>query len=106
HQMELARHKANWLQCNGVDGEIITRDQVREMLPGMNVDANPRFPLMGAFLQRRGGTIRHDAVAWGYARAADRLGVDIIQNCEVQGFDITDGKVASIATTRGRIETA
>ncbi|MEO9824219.1 MAG: sarcosine oxidase subunit beta family protein [Paracoccaceae bacterium] len=103
HQMEGARHKANWLQCNGVDGEIIGAGQVAEMLPGM--ETNGRFPVRGAFMQKRGGTIRHDAVAWGYARAADRLGVDIIQNCEVQGFDMADGRVTAINTSRGRIET-
>lgn len=106
HQMELAQHKANWLNCNGVDGEIIGVDRVRQMLPLMNIDDNPRYPVLGAFLQKRGGTIRHDAVAWGYARAADRLGVDIIQNCEVNGFDLSDGKVTAIHTSRGRIETA
>lgn len=105
HQMELAHHKSNWLNCNGVDGEIIGTDRVRQMLPLMNVDDNPRFPVLGAFLQKRGGTIRHDAVAWGYARAADRLGVDIIQNCEVQGFDMADGRVTAVRTSRGRIQT-
>lgn len=105
HQMESARHKANWLQCNGVDGKIIYRDQVRRMLPLMNMDANPRFPVLGAFYQRRGGTIRHDAVAWGYARAADQLGVDIIQNCEVTGFEFDGEKISGIKTSRGRIQT-
>jgi sarcosine oxidase subunit beta len=105
HQMESARHKANWLQCNGVDGKIIYRDQVQRMLPLMNMDANPRFPVLGAFYQRRGGTIRHDAVAWGYARAADQLGVDIIQNCEVTGFEFDGEKISGIKTSRGRIQT-
>jgi sarcosine oxidase subunit beta len=103
HQMESARHKANWLQCNGVDGEIIDRDEVRRKLPYMNIDANPRFPVQGAFLQQRGGTIRHDAVVWGYARAADKMGVDIIQNCEVQDFEFDQGQVSAISTSRGRI---
>ena len=103
HQMESAKHKANWLQCNGVDGEIIGADAVARMLPGMAM--NGRYPVRGAFLQKRGGTIRHDAVAWGYARAASRLGVDIIQNCEVQGFEISGGCVTAITTSRGRIET-
>ena len=103
HQMEGARHKANWLQCNGVDGEIIGAEQVAEMLPGMQM--NGRHPVRGAFMQKRGGTIRHDAVAWGYARAADRLGVDIIQNCEVQGFEKADGKITAINTARGQIKT-
>jgi sarcosine oxidase subunit beta len=104
HEMEAARHKANWLACNGVDGEIIGADEVRRMLPMLNMDASARFPVLGAFVQRRGGTIRHDAVAWGYARAADRLGVDIIQNCEVLGFQRHGGRVAAVHTSRGCIE--
>ena len=103
HQMEGARHKANWLQCNGVDGKIIGAPQVAEMMPGLQM--NGRYPVRGAFLQQRGGTIRHDAVAWGYARAADRLGVDIIQNCEVLGFEKANGRITAINTSRGRIET-
>ncbi len=103
HQLEGARHKANWLQCNGVDGQIISAGQVADMLPGLAM--NSRFPVRGAFLQKRGGTIRHDAVAWGYARAADKLGVDIIQNCDVQGFEKTDGKITAVNTSRGRIAT-
>ena len=104
HEMEAATHKANWLACNGVDGEIIGADEVRRMLPRLNMDASARFPVLGAFLQRRGGTIRHDAVAWGYARAADRLGVDIIQNCEVLGFQRHGARIAAVHTSRGRIE--
>jgi sarcosine oxidase subunit beta len=105
HQMETARHKANWLNCNGVDGEIIGVEQVREMLPMMNIGDNPRYPVRGAFLQKRGGTIRHDAVAWGYARAADRLGVDIFQNCAVEGFDFDGDRIVALRTGQGRIET-
>ncbi|WP_129782629.1 sarcosine oxidase subunit beta family protein [Peristeroidobacter soli] len=103
HQMELAAHKLNWLKCNGVDGEIIDRAVVRGMLPHFNMGRDARNPVLGAFLQRRGGTIRHDAVAWGYARAADRLGVDIIQNCEVVGFEKSADKITSVHTTHGRI---
>jgi sarcosine oxidase, subunit beta len=103
HQREAAQHKANWLACNGVDGEIIGRDEVRRMLPHLNGGDDARFPVLGAFLQRRGGTIRHDAVAWGFARAADRLGVDIIQNCEVTGFEKTGEHIDVVVTTRGRI---
>ena len=105
HQMELARHKANWLNCNGVDGEIIGAAKVREMLPMLNMDDNPRFPVLGAFLQKRGGTIRHDAVAWSYARAADKLGVDIIQNCEVEGFEFDGDRIVAVRTGQGRIQT-
>ena len=103
HQLESARHKSNWLACNGVDGEIISRSAVKKMLPGLHIDEPARYPVLGAFLQKRGGTIRHDAVAWGFARAADRLGVDIIQNCEVTGFTMKGGRVAEVRTSRGSI---
>lgn len=103
HQLEAARHKANWLRCNGVDGEIIGREELRRMVPFLAVEGAARFPVLGAFLQRRGGTIRHDAVAWGYARSADSLGVDIIENCEVTGFEREGGRIGAINTTRGRI---
>ena len=103
HQLEAAEHKANWLACNGVDGEVVGADAVRRMLPALNMTADARFPVLGAFLQRRGGTIRHDAVAWGYARAADRLGVDIIEGCEVLGFERSNGAIGAVLTTRGRI---
>ena len=104
HQLDLARHKANWLSCNGVDGEIISSDEVAAMMPLLNVQRNPRYPVLGAFLQRRGGTIRHDAVAWGYARAADQFGVDIIENCTVEGFEQSGGRIIAVNTSRGRIE--
>ena len=103
HQMETSQHKANWLACNGVDGEIIGRDEVRRMLPDLNMERSARYPVLGAFLQRRGGTIRHDAVAWGFARAADRHGVDIIQNCEVLGFDRDGDRIRAVNTSRGKI---
>jgi sarcosine oxidase subunit beta len=103
HQMESAQHKANWLACNAVDGEIIGRDEVRRMLPELNCGEDARFPIRGAFLQKRGGTIRHDAVAWGFARAADHLGVEIIQNCEVIGFEKSGEHVDAVLTTRGRM---
>jgi len=101
HQMEVARHKANSLRCNGVDGEIIDHEEVRRMLPQLNMEANARFNVVGGFLQRRGGTIRHDAVAWGYARAADALGVDIVQNCPVTGFTRRGDRIVTINSRRG-----
>jgi sarcosine oxidase subunit beta len=103
HQMESAQHKVNWLACNGVGGEIIGRDEVRRMLPHWNWGEDARYPVLGAFLQKRGGTIRHDAVAWGLARAADRLGVDIVQNCEVMGFEKRGERIDAVLTNRGRI---
>ena len=73
------------MHLNRIDGELLSPRQVREWLPLLNASPAARYPLKGAVLQRRGGIARHDAVAWGYARAADALGVDIIQNCEVTG---------------------
>ena len=103
HQLESARHKVNWMACNGVEGEIIDRDEVRRMVPLLNMSESARNPVLGAFLQRRGGTIRHDAVAWGYARAASDLGVDIVQNCEVVGLEKTNNRITSIVTSKGSV---
>jgi len=103
HQLESARHKVNWMACNGVEGEIIDRDEVKRMVPLLNTSESARNPVLGAFLQRRGGTIRHDAVAWGYARAASDLGVDIVQNCEVLGLEKANNRITAIKTTSGRV---
>jgi sarcosine oxidase subunit beta len=103
HQLETMRHKVNWLVCNGVDGELIDRDKVRRMLPLYNMSGTARHPVLGAFIQRRGGTIRHDAVAWGFARGASDRGVDIIQNCEVLGFEKSGNRITGVRTSRGRI---
>ncbi|MFC0282293.1 sarcosine oxidase subunit beta family protein [Camelimonas abortus] len=95
--------RGNAMRLAGVDAEHLTAEDVRRELPFLNFD-NARFPIRGGLMQRRGGTARHDAVVWGYARAASARGVDIIQNCEVTGF-IRDarGAVAGVETTRGRI---
>jgi sarcosine oxidase subunit beta len=93
------RGHANWL--NGVDAEFMSPAQVKAMVPAINLHG--RYPILGALLQRRGGIARHDAVAWGYARAADALGVDIIQNCPVTGFRISNGAVQAVETARGTI---
>jgi sarcosine oxidase subunit beta len=90
------------MRLHGVDAELLDREQVRAMLPFLDFD-NARFPITGGLLQRRGGTVRHDAVAWGYARGADQRGVDIIQNCEMTGIRIEQGRVVGIETTRGAI---
>lgn len=103
HDMELQQRLANAMQLNGVDSELLTRDQVRELVPLLDTSPSARIPLLGGMIQRRGGTARHDAVAWGYARAADALGVDIIQNCEVQGFEIGSDGVTGVHTNRGTI---
>lgn len=103
HQMEAARHKVNWMHCNGIDAEFLDPDAVHRMVPLLNTDDAARYPVLGASLQRRGGTIRHDAVAWGYARGADRHGVDIIQDCEVTGLERDGEHITAVQTTRGRI---
>ncbi|MEM8755491.1 MAG: FAD-dependent oxidoreductase, partial [Pseudomonadota bacterium] len=86
----------------GADAELLDRDGVRAMAPFLNFD-DERFPITGGLLQRRGGTVRHDAVAWGYARAADGRGVDLIQNCEVVGMLREGDRIAGVETTRGTI---
>ncbi|MEK9710831.1 MAG: FAD-dependent oxidoreductase, partial [Alphaproteobacteria bacterium] len=80
-----------------------TTAQIKSRYPFLNTE-DARFPIKGGLAQHRGGTVRHDAVAWGYARAASRLGVDIIQNCEVTGLDIKKNKCVGVTTTRGTIK--
>ncbi|MEY4999960.1 MAG: hypothetical protein RIS00_2004 [Pseudomonadota bacterium] len=101
--MTMLAQRGDAMRCSGIDAELLTRDQVAKMEPLLDMSREARFPIQGALLQGRGGTARHDAVAWGYARGADSLGVDIIQECEVTGF-VWDGKaVVGVETTRGRI---
>jgi len=95
--------RGNAMRIDGVDAELLDRDAVREMYPFFDYD-NARFPIKGGLLQRRGGTVRHDAVAWGYARGADSHGVDIIQHCELKGIRIENGKVSGVETSRGFIK--
>ena len=94
--------RGNAMINQGDDAELLDREGVRMHLPYLDFD-NIRFPIYGGLLHRRGGTARHDAVAWGYARGADQRGVDLIQNCEVTGIDIEHGKVRGVQTTRGAI---
>jgi methylglutamate dehydrogenase subunit A len=101
-QRDAFARRGNAMRIDGVDAELLDAHAVREMYPFFDYD-NPRFPIKGGLLQRRGGTVRHDAVAWGYARGADLLGVDIIQHCELQGITIERGKVVGVETTRGKI---
>jgi sarcosine oxidase, subunit beta len=104
HDLESMCRWVNALHMNGVDAELLTREQVGELAPALDLSPRARFPVLGGFLQRRAGTARHDAVAWGYARAADALGVDILQNCEVTGFEKgAGGRVVAVQTRRGRI---
>lgn len=104
-QRDAYRRRGNAMMLHGSGAELLDREQVREMLPFLNFD-NARFPVRGGLLHRRGGTVRHDAVAWGYARAAAALGVDIIQNCAVTGMTIENGRIKGIETTRGPIRAA
>lgn len=94
--------RGNAMRLHGVDAQLLDAAAVQRKLPFLNYD-NARFPIRGGLLQKRGGTVRHDAVAWGYARAADRLGVDIIQNCEVTGIRMRAGRAVGVDTTRGFI---
>jgi heterotetrameric sarcosine oxidase beta subunit len=99
-QRDAFARRGNAMRIHGVDAELLDRDAVRAMVPLLDFD-NARFPIRGGLLQRRGGTVRHDAVAWGYARAADQRGVDICQHTEVTGIRVEDGRVRGIETTRG-----
>ena len=95
--------RGNAMRLHGVDAEFLDTEGVRALMPFLDF-ANARFPIKGGLLQPRGGTVRHDAVAWGYARAADLLGVDIVQNCEVTGIRIENGKVVGVDTAKGFIK--
>ena len=101
-QRDASVRRGNAMRLFGADSELLDQDQLRQLCPFLDFD-NARFPIKGALLQRRGGTVRHDAVAWGFARGADQRGVDLIQNCEVTGFRIDNGRVLGVDTSRGYI---
>ncbi len=102
-QRDAYARRGNAMRLDGVDAELLDQAGVRKLAPFLNFD-HARFPVMGGLMQPRGGTARHDAVVWGYARGASERGVDIIQNCEVTGFVRgADGSVIGIETTRGTI---
>lgn len=101
-QRDAAARRGNAMLLEGVDAQLLDQRQVKRLYPFLDFD-NGRFPIQGGLYQKRGGTVRHDAVAWGYARGADRLGVDLLQNCEVTGFTIESGKVTGVETSRGTI---
>ena len=105
HDEQVSKRHVHANRANGVDNEWLTARQAKEFCPPLNI-SDIRYPVVGAALQRRGGTARHDAVAWGYARAADSLGVDILENCEVTGIRRdANGAVSGLETTRGQIQT-
>lgn len=102
-QRDAFSRRGNAMLLAGADAEMLDQDGVRKMYPFLNFE-DARFPIKGGLLQKRGGTVRHDAVAWGYARGADMRGVDIIQNCEVTGFSIKNGVCTGVETSRGPIK--
>jgi sarcosine oxidase subunit beta len=102
-QRDAAARRGNAMQLNGVDAVMYDLDGVRKLMPHLDFSKNTRFPILGGLAQPRGGTARHDAVAWGYARGADRLGVDIIQKCEVTAIKRDGDKVLGVETSRGFI---
>jgi sarcosine oxidase subunit beta len=104
HELEMFARWANAMLLNGVDAELLDAVAVRRLVPIANFSERARYPIVGGLFHPRGGIARHDAVAWGYARAADSLGVDIIQSCEVKGFRIAGGRVTAVETNRGVIE--
>ncbi len=103
HELEAMAAWVNAMQVNGIDAEAIGTDEIRRLAPLLDCTPSARFPILGGALQRRAGIARHDAVAWGYARAADARGVDIIQNCEVLGFIEEGGRIVGVDTARGPI---
>ncbi len=103
HDMRELSRRVYALRLNGIDSEVLSREEVQRLIPILDCSPTARFPVLGASIQRRGGVARHDAVAWGFARAADARGVDIIQNCEVTGILREGGRVAGVETTRGTI---
>jgi sarcosine oxidase, subunit beta len=106
HDIQVFKRHVHANRCNGVDNEWLEPEEAKAFCPPLNIGQNIRYPVLGAALQRRGGTARHDAVAWGYARAADALGVDIIENCEVTGIrKDPSGAVEAVETSRGLIRT-
>ncbi|MDE0063381.1 MAG: sarcosine oxidase subunit beta family protein [Gammaproteobacteria bacterium] len=95
--------RVNANRLNGIDAEVVSTAEIGKAIPYLNTSQDARYPILGASLQRRAGVARHDAVAWGFARAADALGVDIIEQCEVTGIDVRGGKAVGVQTTRGPI---
>ena len=103
HDVREGMRRVNANRLNGVDAEWLSPAEVKKLCPVVNLSEDVRYPILGATLQRRAGIAKHDLVAWAYARAADALGVDLIQGCEVTGFEIRDNRVVAVQTTHGRI---
>ncbi len=105
-EVDTAMRRGNAMRLNGIDARFLGRDEIAGWIPNLDCSSSARFPVHGGLLQPRGGTVRHDAVAWGYARAADARGVDIIENCEVTGLRVSNGAVTGVDTSRGFIASA
>ncbi|MFC3228477.1 sarcosine oxidase subunit beta family protein [Marinibaculum pumilum] len=105
-QFDAYARRGNAMLLDGADAVLLDRAEVAEMVPGLDTSDAARFPILGGLLQPRAGTARHDAVAWGYARAADRLGVDIVENCAVTGFLRDGDRITGVETVRGPIRAA
>ena len=105
-QLDDYARRGNALRHEGIDSELMTPAEIAREVPILDMSRSARFPILGGLMQRSAGTARHDAVAWGYARGADRLGVDIIENCEVTGFLRDGDQVTGVQTSRGEIRAA
>ena len=105
HELNEMERRASAMHLNGIDCELLTPAEVKRWVPLIDLNAGSRYPVLGGIVQRRGGNARHDAVAWGYARAASALGVDIIENCAVTGLRCENGRVTAVETTQGTIDT-
>ena len=104
-QMNAYSRRGNSMRLNGIDAVLLNREEVQKLIPMADFSDNVRFPIFGGLMQPSAGTARHDAVAWGYARGADEMGVDIIQNCEVKGIKRNGDCVEGLETTKGFIKT-
>lgn len=105
HSLGLMRRRAGTNRLNGTDSRVLSPEEVKEIVPDLDISDRPRFPVHGALYHPPGGIIRHDAVVWGYARGADRGGVDVLQGTECQGILLEGGRVAGVQTNRGLIKT-
>ena len=103
HELNLMARSVNAMQLNGVDASLVTREEIARLVPLCDLSDGARFHCVGGFIHPSGGTARHDAVAWGYARAANALGVDILQQCEVRGLAINRGRIHGVHTAAGTI---
>ena len=104
HDLKEMSRRVRAIRGNGVDSEILSPAEIKKLVPAINISKDVRYPILGASVQRRGGVARHDAVAWGFARAADDRGVDIVQNCEVTGIERQGGRVTGVQTTLGPVK--